>query len=587
MDVPLLMSSEIAFVLLILVAVFVLLATEIVPPEVTALGLVVLLAGTGLITAEEALRGFASESIAALACVMVLSQRLSDSGVLIGLSTRLVGQVKTLPSVISARLMGSTAALSMIFSNTSTAAVMMPVAMAAARRAKLDPARFLMPMAFASIMGGSATLIGTSTNMAVNGAVIRAGLEPFNLFEFFWVGLPVAFAGIATMLLLGERIVRAEGAAETTDEESDLFLAGLTIPVSSKADATALGALGLRELGATPVAIDTADGRLAAHPNRNVHEGDRIILHAPGPVLTALLDDPRFEVDGTEEGNEHRIAAEAILLPGSRWIGMSVARMRHKLSPDISVLGLKRSGYERAATTGRMRLKAGDILYLIGNDEGMNRIDADVDMFILHETEPVAPGRQEGWYTLCALILALAVSAANLLPLSVALLTAVLGLVLAGRFTLRDAFGMVSWPVLILIGGMSSFGLAMLETGAADWLAGGILRYVAPFGLTAVLITLALVTVILTQPLSNAAAALTVLPVAIALANNLGVDPRSMAVIVALSASLSFIAPLEPALLLVYGKANYRLWDFVRVGAPLTAVSLVIVLFLVPRIWPL
>ena len=234
-----------------------------------------------------------------------------------------------------------------------------------------------------------------------------------------------------------------------------------------------------------------------------------------------------------------------------------------------------------------MRLKAGDILYLIGNAEAMERIDADADMFMLHKTEPVAPGRQEGWCTLCALTLALGVSAANLLPLGISLMTAVLGLVLVVRFTWRDAFGMVSWPVLILIGGMSSFGLAMLETGAADWLAGGILRYVAPFGITAVLITLSIVTVILTQPLSNAAAALTVLPVAIALANNLRVDPRSMAIIMALSASLSFIAPLEPALLLVYGKANYRLWDFVRSGAPLTAVSLGIVLFLVPRIWPL
>ncbi|MEO0714597.1 MAG: SLC13 family permease [Pseudomonadota bacterium] len=327
------MSSEVAFVLFILVAVFVLLATEIVPPEVAALGLVVVLAGTGLITAEEALQGFASESIVALACVMVLSQRLSDFGVLIGLSTRLVRQLKTLPSVISARLMGSTAALSMIVRNTSTAAVMMPVAMAAARRAKLDPARFPMPMAFASIMGGSATLVGTSTNMAVNGAVIRAGLEPFNLFEFFRIGLPVVIAGIATMLILGERIVRAEGAAETTDQRRDLFLARLAIPVGSKAEATALDGLGLRELGATPIAIDTTQGRLAAHPSRKVHEGDRIISHAPGPVLTGLLDDPRFELDGAEETNELRIAAQAILLPGSRWIGMSVARMRQNSRP--------------------------------------------------------------------------------------------------------------------------------------------------------------------------------------------------------------------------------------------------------------
>ena len=580
-------TVEIAFVLFLFVAVAALLATEIVAPEITALGLVVLLAGSGVMGAEEALRGFASESIVILACVMILSRRLSESGVMAGLSAWLAGRPGRSPAGIVARLMASSATLSMLFSNTSTTAVMMPIASDAADRTKVSPGRFMMPMAFASMMGGCATLIGTSANIAANGVVTRMGLEPFKLFEFFWVGLAVTAAGIVTVVVLGHRLIPLPDEGEAGAEREELFLADLVVAPGSKAADVAVSNLGLSDLGVKPLAIDTADGRLSPHPRRKVREGDHILAQASGAALVRLLGEGRFRLDGDIEAPPAQVSAEAILLPGSRWIGLSVAGMRRRLAPDVSVIGVRRAGYSRVARIGLMHLRAGDILCLAGTAAGLERVDADVDIYLMGRSEPVAPTRREGWFTLSALFAAIVISSLGLLPMSIALLTAVLSLVLTGRIALRDAFAKVSWRILILIGGMSSLGLAMLQTGAADWLAEGILRFVAPFGNTAVLIILSLLTVLLTQPLSNAAAALTVLPVAIALAGGLGVDPRPLAVVVTLSASLSFIAPLEPALLLVYGKGNYRLRDFILAGLPLTAVSLAIVLLLVPVLWPL
>ena len=581
------MAPEIAFVLFLFFVAAVLLATELVPPEVTATGLVVLLAGTGIMSPEAAFQGFASESIVALACVMILSRRLSESGAMSELSARIVGRKGSSPTAIVARLMASAAGLSAVFSNTSTTAVMMPIAIAAARNVKADPGRFLMPMAFASIMGGSATLIGTSTNLAASGAFVRMGFEPFKLFEFFLIGVLVSVAGIATFALLGSRLSRHREGTTDEGEHAEFFLAALVVPPGSRAAGTAVSMLSFADIGATPVAIDTEQGRVPPHPRRKVQEGDQLLVRASGEALERLMGDVRFEVDGTMEQAPAEVAADAILLPGSRWIGVSVAGMRRQISSDVAVIGVRRAAYKRAARIARMRLRAGDILRLVGNADGMARVRADVDIYLMGDTEPVAPTRREGLFTLSALLAAITIASLSLLPLSVALLTAVLGLVLARRFTLRDAFAMVSWRILILIGGMSSFGLAMLQTGTADWLAQGIISYVAPWGRFPVLVMLSLMTVLLTQPLSNAAAALTMLPIAIATADGLGVDPRPLAVIVTLSASLSFIAPLEPALLLVYGKGNYRLRDFVIAGAPLTIVSLTILLLLVPWIWPL
>lgn len=588
------MTFEIAFVLVLFGAAVVMMWLERVSPDVVALGLVVALVAGGVLTASEALGGFASDTIFVLACVMVLSRRLADSGIMSRLARRLVEGSEGHGRGTVMRLMAASAGLSTLFSNTSTTAVLQPAAVETAARAGYPPGRLLMPIAFASMLGGSATLIGTSTNLAASGTVARMGLEPFSLFEFLVPGAVVTAAGILFVGLLGGRLIPERKVTEDGSEDMAEFLAAFVLPEGSAAVGGTLADATGDLHGVRVLAVDTARGRRRPDPRRKLAAGDRLILAARSATIMKLAHDPRFAMGGTGgEGGPDPLPEEragyaaAVALPGLRWIGGTLAAMRRDVGHDPSPVAIHRSGLSAPARPARMRIRTGDVLLLRGSAEGFARVAEEPGFYYRAARDAALPSRREGWYTLAALALALAAGAVGALPLAVALLAAVLALIAAGRFSMEDAYAMIEWRILILIGGMSSFGVAMLESGAGDWLAGALLEIAAPLGTAGVLVGLSVMTVVLTQPMSNAAAALTVLPVAIAMAGQMGVDPRPLAVIVTLSASLSFVTPLEPALLLVYGPGGYRLRDFIRAGLPLTALTVASVVILVPMLWPL
>jgi di/tricarboxylate transporter len=586
------MTPQIAFVLILLVIALVVLATEVLPIEQVALLLTAILAASGILSAETAFQGFASETVVMLACVMVLSRRLTDSGLLARISARLQRGADPRPRGMLASLMAVSAGLSSVITNTSTTAVLIPVVLEMARRIRVHPGRFLMPVAFASMMGGSATLIGTSTNLAASGVLSRLGLAPFDVFEFALVGITVSVSGIVMLTLLGPWLLpgNAQG-ADDPSLDAKQFMATFTVPQGARGIGKSVSDLRLDAPAVTALAVSREGGRVAAHPRRKLLQDDRIILRGPRDALIKVAGDPQLglvpDSSAPFDGATSRILAEVILMPGARWLGQTLNTARANLAPDLRIVALHRSGQTAAALIGRMRLKTGDILLVEGPREQVELLDRDPDLSLLMPPQPRPPTQREGIYTLLALLFAVTAGTSGLLPFSVALLLAVLGLVSTGRFSLQDMFGMISWRILILIGGMSSFGVAMQASGTATWLAGTMLSAIGGFGPLAVLLGLGLLTILLTQPMSNAAAALTLLPVAIEVANQLGADPRPFAVMVTLSASLSFVAPFEPALLLVYGPGQYSLRDFLRAGVPVTLLSLGILLLMIPALWPL
>ena len=557
-----------------------------------ALLLAAVLAASGILSPEAAFQGFASETVVMLACVMVLSRRLTDSGLLMRISAQLRSKGDLRPRPMLASLMTASAGLSSVITNTSTTAVLIPVVLEISRRIKVHPGRFLMPVAFASMMGGSATLIGTSTNLAASGVMSRLGLASFGVFEFALVGFTVSIAGIGMMTLLGPWLL--PGGSKGRDDmfaDTKQFMATLIVTEGARSIGKSLSDLGLDARDVTALAVSREGGRVAAHPRRKLRQGDQVILRGPPEALMKIAADPQLGLNldspTPTRGTSGSILAEAILMPGARWLGQSLTAARAGLGPDLRIVAIQRSGQTAAALIGRMRLKTGDILLLEGPRDLIDVLDRDPDLALLMPPQPAPPTRREGIYTLVALLFAVVSGTTGLLPFSVALLLAVMALVSTGRFSLQDMFGMISWRILILIGGMSSFGLAMQTSGTAAWLAGSVLSALGGFGPLVVLLGLGVLTIILTQPMSNAAAALTLLPVAIEVAHQMGADPRPFAVMVTLSASLSFVAPFEPALLLVYGPGQYSLRDFLRAGVPVTILSLGILLVMIPLLWPL
>ena len=586
------MTAEIALVLLLLVCAMILFAWDILSIELVSLLLVTILAASGVIAPETAFQGFANETVIMLACVMVLSHRLTASGLIARITKAILRGRQMGQRRMTAWLMGVSALMSSIVTNTSTTAILIPAINDISKRTHVRPARFLMPAAIASMMGGSATLIGTSTNIAASGATERLGLDPFTMFEFTGVGLIVTAAGISAWAFFARFLLpNVENSEQVGSAAAALFMTTLKVPEGSKLINVTVGDVGFAAMSLTPRAINRANGRVSADVRRKLLAGDRIIVEGPRDAVLLALRNPQSGFEAafatSDAGRTTQSVADAILVPGARWIGQTLNTARAQLTPDLSILALHRWGQKAPALAGRMRLKVGDILLVSGRRDAIQSVRDGADLSFLGTQQPAPPTPNEGKWTLIALLLAILAGTSGALPFSVAFLIAVLALILAGRFTLQDGFAMVSWRILILIGGMSSFGVAMLESGAATWLATGLLVLIGGYGPYAILLGLGVLTVLLTQPMSNAAAALTLLPVAIEMANQSGADPRPFMVMVTLSASLSFIAPFEPALLLVYGPGHYNFIDFVRAGAPLTVLSLALLLLLVPVFWPL
>ncbi len=588
------MTFPIFLVLALLAAAVVIFSFEWLPVDVTTLLLLVVLVLSGTLTFAEAFAGFASEIIVILASIFVLTGALMKTGVvdaLGGLIHRVAGGGRRR---ILACVMGVTCGVSAFINNTTTTAVALPAVLGVCRRSKLSPSQVLIPLAFASILGGTCTLIGTSTNVAASGYLLETGLAPFTLFEFLPVGLTMVVAGTVFLLLFAHRLLPDHREASYTEEyEINEYLSEIVVPPGSPLAGKAIRDAGLAEMGLTVLSILRGGVRLYADPDRRLAEGDLLIVQASREGLLKVKETAGVEIrPDLKLGDQDLIGdalkiVEAILMPQSALIGRTIKELDFRTRFGVTVLAIYRRGHALARKLTEVPLEVGDVLLLQGRPESFKAIASGRDLWVLQETEHIPARRRKGLYVAGLFVAAIAAAGLELIPLPIAFLAAALGVLLLRLITPEEAYGAVDWRLLILIAGMTAFGGAMQKTGAAEYLAGLVVDWAAPLGIYVVMAGFAVLTMLLTQPMSNAAAALVVLPVALSAAGRLDVDPRSFAVLVTLAASLSFITPFEPSCLLVYGPGRYRFADFVRAGAPLTLIALVLLLLLVPVFWPL
>lgn len=274
-------------------------------------------------------------------------------------------------------------------------------------------------------------------------------------------------------------------------------------------------------------------------------------------------------------------------MPEGRWVRKSARGAGFRRTTGLSVLAIHSPGRDRDFRQGlaRQRLKAGDVLLLQGSVEDIERLDS-ADLLDLEDVSAHHPRSTKGPVAAAIFVAALVVAATGVLPMSIAFLAGIVALVLTQALRPEEGYRSIDWRLLVLIGCMMAFGVAMKETGTSTFLADLVVEYVSPFGNLAVLAAFFVLTSFLTQPMSNQAAALIVLPVAIESARSLGVDPRSLVMSVTFAASCSFLTPLEPACILVYGPGRYRFFDFFKVGLPLTLIVFAFCMALIPVFWP-
>lgn len=592
------MFADIQIPLLIgtIVAAMVLFSIEKIPAEVTALGLLLFLTLTGLLPSEKAFVGFSSDVVLMMFGLLILMAALDRTGVTDLAGNAILRRTDSNPIQILAMVMVAAVVVGAFMSNTAATAFFLPIAVGLARREGLSPAKFLMPLAFASILASSITLIGTSTNIVVSGMMDSYGMPSIRMFELAPVGIPIAIIGLVYMLFIGRHLVPDRiPSDETKDLSNRLYLSEMLIPNGSSLIGQTLQEARLGcDLDLKVLRIIRDDTRyIFPQATTQLEKNDVLLVEGRRDCILRtenrndvdIRAEVKFAVDDLE--SEHIALEEVILVPGSPLIGRTLKALDFRNSYGLQVLAINRHGETLTRKMSHLRLRTADVLVVQGDRKRIRTME-NQDLFrILSSTERARPKKKRAPIALAIFFGTLVIATANVLPLSVAMLLGAL-LVLATRcITPSEAYSRVNWTVLILIACMLGLGTAMETTGAARFLAEQILKVMGSSSPIWLLSAFFVMTVLLTQPMSNQAAAALVLPIALQAAHQLNLNPRSFAIMIALAASCSFLTPLEPSCLLVYGPGQYRFFDFPKVGMLLSLLIYLIAIITVPLLWPL
>jgi di/tricarboxylate transporter len=589
--------SEQTILFAIISAGLVLFSFERLPSDIVGLGIVLALIVTGLLPPEQAFAGFGSDTVVMIFGLLVLTATLVRTGVVDAIGQRIMRFTGGNDRRLLAVLLLVPAALSTLVSNTATTALFVPIALGLARRRQISPSKLLMPLAFGAILSSSVTLVSSSTNIVISGLMTPHGLKPLGMFELTLVGLPIAVVGLAYMLLLGHRWIPDRGGAQEQAREFAIrpYVAEILIMPGSSLAGRTLAESGFgREMDLTVLRVYRAPNHyFAPRADLQLEESDELLVQGEKDEILKIKDRVGIDIKADVKLSDPRLQAqdsrlvEVILLPRSSLIGRTLKGVSFRQRYGPQVLGINRRGQSTYRKLSQVRLRTGDQLLLQGHRTDIARLDEENVFHVLGTVEYRRPDLPHA-PTAAAIFAGVVVLAAlDIFPLPVAVLLGTLAAFATRCITPALAYREVEWKAIVVIGSMLAVGSAMEYTGTARLLAtyiAGIAGQAHPIWLLAAFFAL---TLLLTQPMSNQAAAVVVVPVAIETALQLGLNPRTFAVMIAVGASCSFLTPLEPACLMVYGPGRYRFADFLRVGALLTVLVFAIALVLVPVLWPL
>lgn len=586
----------------VLVAAFALLVTERLRNDVVAVLIVLALAGTGLLSAREALSGFASEPAIVVAAIFVLSAALHKTG----LADRLGAAIGRAAGGGYARavavIMSSVALLSAFTHHVTTTAVMLPVTLKLAEERGLAPSKLLIPLSFAASLGTTITIIGAPAFLIASAVLAQAGRPRLGIFSIAPIGLAISALGTAFMVLAG-RFLLPDRKGVTAPESRfrlDDYFTELRIPRDSPLVGKTVAELEADDRYRVKVVGRLHDGGRRGPPSGDarVAADDVLLVRTSPEAIVALRDDPAAELRPAQRYAAGQPAAagersddvaaglvQVIVAPGSELIGRTLREIDFRRRYGAVVLGLWRQAGWLAQGLGDTRLREGDVLVIQGDDESLERLAADPGFLMMvpfhGEPHPRRKAPLAG-----AIMLATVVAASVGVPLEIAGVAGAAAMVLTACVTPAQAYRAIDPRIYVFISGAIPLGTAMEKTGASTLLAGWLQHLVGGWSQWMVLLVIFGVVAVVTQFMSDSATTALLAPVAVALARGLGQPPEPYVVTVAMAAVASFLTPIgHHGNLLVYGPGGYRFADFVRVGTPLTALAAVVVCLLAPMLW--
>lgn len=582
------------YTLAVLAAMIFALAREITGPDLVVLAGLLALAAPGLLTPEETFRGFANPAVGAVGALFVVSAGLRETGILETTVSSLFRTART-PRQALLRLCPPLAAASAFLNNAPIVALMTPVVTDWARRSGQPASRFLIPLSYATVLGSVLTVIGTSVNLMVAGLLTQNGLAPMGFFELLPVGLPVALVGLAYLVFVAPRWLPARReAAEELGEQRREYTSVMRVEPHCPLIGQSIEQAGLRQLpGLFLVEIDRQGRTITpVGPEELIASGDALVFAGVVETIVDLQRIPGMAPDTGDEppGDERqRRLMEAVISVSSPLVGRSIREANFRTTYDAAVLAVHRNGERVGGKIGEIVLRQGDTL-LLQTAPGFSRAHGSSPNFYLVSEVPgvTPPRREKGVLALLVLGAMVASAALGWLPISIAAFLAAAALIAFGVIDGAAARQSIVWSVLVVIGASFGIATAMQKTGAADFLATGLLAPAAAFGPIAVLAVLYATTLLLSELLHHNAAAAIMVPIALASAAETGSDPRSFVLTVAIAATCAFANPVTyQAHLIVYGPGGYRFHDFVRVGLPLDLLAGAVALCVIPQVWSL
>jgi di/tricarboxylate transporter len=576
------------------------LARNFGPPDLLALGGLTLLivvgklsGSTRLPSPEDAVANFGSTALVTVGVLFVIVTGLTQTGAMHLLTHRLLGRPESETQALL-RLLPPVAALSAFLNNTPIVAMFLPVVDDLCRKTGLSQSRLFLPLSYAATFGGLCTLIGTSTNLIINGEIARAGLEPLGMFELSWVGIPCAIAGMMYILVFSKILLPDRRPAISLSDDPRQYTVEMTVLSGGPLVGQSVEKAGLRHLpGLFLAEISRADDVIpAVAPTEKLQADDRLVFVG---IIESVVDLKKIRglVPSDEQAatvnvpDTHRCLIEAVVSNRCPLIGKTIRDGQFRSTYNAAVLAIARSGERINAKLGDVVLQPGDTLLLESHTAFAKKQRNSQDFFLVSSVENSAPIRHgQAGIALAIMAAMVAVVTIDLLDIMTAAMVAA-GLMVGTRCcTGTEGRRSVDISLLLVIGSALGLGKALETSGAAATIAEAIINF-AGGNERAVLVALYLVTMIFTELITNNAAAVLMFPIALASAKNLGVDdPRPLIVAVMIAASAAFVTPFGyQTNLMVYGPGGYKYSDYVRFGLPLGLLFMTICVILVPLIW--
>lgn len=565
-------------------------------PALVVLGATIFLLAVGVIDTSQALAGFSNPAPFTVAALYVVAAAVQKTGALAPILHGTMGKRKGIRRPLG-RLALPVAGASAFLNNTPIMAMLIPQVQSWSSKYKISVSKFLMPLSFATILGGTVTVIGTSTNLVVSGLMSDAGLGELGFIEIGKVGLPIAVIGIVFAVLITPYVLPSrKGVKEELYGEARKFSAELVVVAKGPIDGKTVDQAGLRDLpGVFLTSLTRVTGPVIAPvtPDTQLRAGDRLRFAGQAQKVLDMQ-----EVRGLQSAELEHFADlddpgvsyyEAVIGTRSPLVGQTLRGAGFRGNYQAAVVAIHRDGELVDAQLGRVQLRVGDTLILVADSGFKNRWANREDFLLISPMDDIAPitSTPKAWLPITVIAVIVVLAAFNLVPILIGALVGSVVLVGARVLSVSEAQRSIDFEVIVIIAAAFGIASAMETTGLAQHAASSIVSITEALGERGALLGIVLATVVLTEMITNNAAALLMFPIAITIAAETGLNPVGVAIAIAIAASASFLTPIGyQTNTMIYGPGGYRFGDYVRLGFPLTILVIGMIVWLVPIMWP-